>query len=118
MTSNETGRFPAATRILALISIPIFIGALDLTVVSAVLPQVIYDLEIPLQSGLDNAAWIVSGYLLSYTIAMTFMGRLSDIHGRRRIYLLALAIFAAGSFFWFSAFQPEHYTPLEKPTNI
>jgi MFS family permease len=98
MTSKDTGRFPAAASILALISIPIFIGALDLTVVSAVLPHVIYDLEIPLQSGLENAAWIVSGYLLSYTIAMTFMGRLSDIHGRRRIYLLALAIFAAGSY--------------------
>jgi len=38
--------------------IPIFIGALDLTVVSAVLPHVILDLEIPLQTGLDDAAWI------------------------------------------------------------
>jgi len=98
MTDKSAARVPAAATILALVSIPIFIGALDLTVVSAVLPQVIYDLEIPLQTGLDNAAWIVSGYPLSYTVAMTFMGRLSDIFGRRRIYLLALAIFAAGSY--------------------
>jgi len=98
MTDQNASRVPAAATILALVSIPIFIGALDLTVVSAVLPHVIYDLEIPLQTGLDNAAWIVTGYLLSYTIAMTFMGRLSDILGRRRIYLLALAIFAAGSY--------------------
>ncbi len=42
----------------ALISIPIFIGALDLTVVSAVLPHVLIDLEIPFQTGMDNAAWI------------------------------------------------------------
>jgi MFS family permease len=84
--------------ILALISIPIFIGALDLTVVSAVLPHVIYDLEIPIQSGLDDAAWIVTGYLLAYSVAMTFMGRLSDIYGRFRIYLIALAIFAVGSY--------------------
>jgi MFS family permease len=87
-----------ANKILVLISIPIFIGALDLTVVSAVLPHVIFDLEIPFQSGLDNASWIVSGYLLSYAIAMAFMGRLSDIFGRRRVYLLALAIFALGSY--------------------
>ena len=80
--------------VLTLICIPIFIGALDLTVVSAVLPHVIYDLEIPIQSGLDNAAWIVTGYLLAYSVAMTFMGRLSDIHGRLRIYILALGIFA------------------------
>jgi hypothetical protein len=42
--------------------IPIFIGALDLTVVSAVLPHVIYDLELPIQTQLDKAAWIVTGY--------------------------------------------------------
>ncbi len=84
--------------LLALIAIPIFIGALDLTVVSAVLPHVILDLEIPLQTGLDDAAWIVTGYLLAYTISMTFMGRLSDLYGRRRVYLIALGVFAFGSY--------------------
>ena len=82
----------------ALISIPIFIGALDLTVVSAVLPHVLIDLEIPFQTGMDNAAWIVTGYLLAYSVSMTFMGRLSDIHGRRKVYLSALIIFAVGSY--------------------
>jgi MFS family permease len=82
----------------ALISIPIFIGALDLTVVSAVLPHVLIDLEIPFQTGMDNAAWIVTGYLLAYSVSMTFMGRLSDIHGRRKVYLAALVIFAVGSY--------------------
>lgn len=84
--------------ILALISIPIFIGALDLTVVSAVLPHVIVNLEIPLQTGLDDAAWMVTGYLLVYSISMTFMGRLSDLYGRRKVYLIALGIFAFGSY--------------------
>ena len=82
----------------ALISIPIFIGALDLTVVSAVLPHVLIDLKIPFQTGMDNAAWIVTGYLLAYSVSMTFMGRLSDIHGRRKVYLAALIIFAIGSY--------------------
>ena len=89
---------PRAALIIALVSLPIFIGALDLTVVSAVLPHVIYDLEIPLQSGISEAAWLVSGYLLAYSVAMTFMGRLSDLLGRRLVYLLALAIFALGSY--------------------
>ncbi len=83
---------------LALIAIPIFIGALDLTVVSAVLPQVLIDLEIPFQTGMDNAAWIVTGYLLAYSVSMAFMGRLSDIHGRRKVYLAALVIFGIGSY--------------------
>lgn len=83
---------------IALICLPIFVGALDLTVVSAVLPHVILDLEIPLQTGLDNAAWLVTGYLLAYSVSMTFMGRLSDIHGRRKVFLIALVIFAIGSY--------------------
>jgi MFS family permease len=89
---------PRPVWIIALVCLPIFIGALDLTVVSAVLPHVIYDLEIPVQTGLDDAAWVVSGYLLAYSIAMTFMGRLSDLVGRRKTYLLALVIFALGSY--------------------
>jgi MFS family permease len=59
---------------------------------------VIYDLDIPINTGLDEAAWIVTGYLLAYSIAMTFMGRLSDLYGRRRIFLISLAIFALGSY--------------------
>ena len=84
--------------LLTLICIPIFIGALDLTVVSAILPHVIFDLEIPIQTGLDEAAWVVTGYLLAYSVAMTFMGRFSDLYGRLRVYLIALAIFALGSY--------------------
>jgi MFS family permease len=80
------------------ICLPIFIGALDLTVISAVLPQVIYDLEIPFQTGLDDAAWLVTGYLLAYSIALMFMGRLSDLYGRRRVFLISLAIFVFGSY--------------------
>lgn len=95
--SSSRVHFSPAT-IIGLISLPIFLGALDLTVVSAVLPHVVYDLEIPLQTGLDNAAWVVSGYLLAYTVAMTFMGSFSDRVGRQRVYLLALVIFGMGSY--------------------
>lgn len=93
---------PVATRfspwaIVAIVSVPVFIGALDLTVVSAFLPELIVELEIPLQTGLDNAAWIVSGYLLAYAISMTFMGRVSDLLGRRAVYVICLIVFAVGS---------------------
>ncbi|HLF01620.1 MAG TPA: MFS transporter, partial [Anaerolineales bacterium] len=87
--------------ILTLICLPVFIGALDLTIISAVLPAVIADLKIPAQTGLDDAAWAVNGYLLAYAASMTFMGRVSDIWGRKRVYLLCLIIFFAGS--WLAA---------------
>ena len=57
-------------------------GALDLTVISAVLPAVIGDLRIPLQEGLDDASWAVSGYFLAYALGIAVMGRASDAFGR------------------------------------
>src|SRR5436190_2256328 len=89
--------------ILALVCFPVFIGALDLTIVSAVLPEVIRSLSIEIQK-LDVAGWIVTGYFLSYAISMTFMGRVSDIAGRRAVYLICLVVFFVGS--WIVAASP------------
>ncbi len=84
--------------VLALVAIPVFVGSLDLTIVSAFLPEIIIKLELPVQSVIDDAAWVVTGYLLAYTISMTFMGRVSDLVGRRRAYIACLIIFMIGSF--------------------
>ena len=76
----------------------VFLTALDQTVVVTALPKIITDLRIPPEQ-LDRAAWIVSGYLLGYVIAMPLMGRVSDMYGRRRIFIICLGIFGAGSLF-------------------
>src|SRR5262245_22679343 len=89
--------------ILAVVCLPVFIGALDLTIVSAVLPEVIRSLTVEIQK-LDIAGWVVTGYFVSYAISMTFMGRVSDISGRRAVFLLCLVIFFVGS--WLVAASP------------
>src|SRR5215831_12855680 len=89
--------------ILAIVCLPVFIGALDLTIVSAVLPEVIRSLTVEIQK-LDVAGWVVTGYFVSYAISMTFMGRVSDISGRRVVYLVCLVIFFVGS--WLVAASP------------
>lgn len=89
--------------ILALVSLPVFIGALDLTIVSAVLPEVIRSMAVEIQE-LDIAGWVVTGYFVSYAVSMTFMGKVSDIAGRRVVYLVCLAIFFVGS--WLVAASP------------
>lgn len=91
-------RLPNPWWIVALVCVPVFVGSLDLTIVSAFLPEIIVRLELPIQTVIDDAAWIVTGYLLAYTISMTFMGRLSDIIGRRRAFFACLIIFMIGSF--------------------
>ncbi|NJL93206.1 MAG: MFS transporter [Anaerolineae bacterium] len=85
--------------VLALLCIPVFVGSLDLTVVSAILPEVVVSLGLPPESRLDDAAWMVTGYLLAYTISMTFTGRLSDLLGRRRVFVAFLLLFMFGSYF-------------------
>src|SRR5690349_17969592 len=83
--------------ILGLVCTAIFIGAVDLTVVTAVLPKIMADLQVSIDTELSRATWVISGYLLAYTVGMSFMGRLSDLYGRRAIYLLCLGMFVAGS---------------------
>jgi MFS family permease len=85
--------------VLGVVSLPVFIGALDLTIISAVLPDVIVSLNLPVKEYLDQASWTVNGYLLAYAISMTFAGRLSDLFGRRAVYVACLVIFMIGSYF-------------------
>jgi len=121
-TAQQT-RSPWA--ILALLCIPVFVGSVDLTIVSAILPEVIVSLGLPADTRLDDAFWMITGYLLAYTISMVFVGRLSDLVGRRRVYIGALLIFMFGSFFvavahtaptdWYARVYRELYPDLRPP---
>ena len=53
-------RKPSPPLVMAAIAFGVFVAADDLTVVSTMLRQIIGDLEIPLPSGFDDAAWIVN----------------------------------------------------------
>ena len=90
-------RRPSPSVVLAVVSFGVFVAADDLTVVSTMLRQIIGDLKIPLPDGWDQAAWIVNSYLVAYVAVMPFMGRLSDVLGRRRVFVGALVLFLAGS---------------------
>ena len=84
------------SAVLAIICLGVFSTALDQTVVVAALPEVMVDLEIPL-TDLDTAAWIITAYLIAYTVAMPLAGRLSDVYGRVRMFHAALIVFSIGS---------------------
>jgi MFS family permease len=95
MQRHDLQRNTALLAMLAACS-AVFLTALDQTVVVTALPKIITDLQITSEQ-LDRAAWIVSGYLLGYVIAMPLMGRVSDMYGRRRIFIICLGIFGIGS---------------------
>ena len=88
---------PSQRSVLFVVAIGVFVPAVDLTVVATMLRPIIVDLEIPLPDGLDRAAWIVNAYLIAYVLAMPVAGRLSDLWGRRNVFIGAYLLFIAGS---------------------
>ncbi len=70
------------------------LGALEATVVSTAMPTIIATL-----GGLAHYSWVFSAYLLTSTACVPIWGRLSDLYGRRRIYLVGVALFLIGSLF-------------------
>ncbi|MGD0765930.1 MAG: MFS transporter [Dehalococcoidia bacterium] len=81
----------------------VFLGALDQTVVVTLLKPIMDGVNVPVDQ-FYRAAWIVNGYILGYVVAMPLMGRVADVYGHSRIFLLALGIFLFGSL-WVSACQ-------------
>src|SRR5499426_4541524 len=74
------------------VMLSIFLAAMESTVVATAMPRVVASL-----GGLDIYSWVFSGFLLTSTVTMPLWGRLSDLYGRRPMYLGGLAIFLAGS---------------------
>jgi EmrB/QacA subfamily drug resistance transporter len=65
----------------------------DMTIVNVALPSIQRDLGFS-QSGL---AWVINGYLIAFGGFLLLAGRLGDLFGRKRVYLIGLAIFIGAS---------------------
>ncbi|GAA2391487.1 MFS transporter [Nonomuraea africana] len=70
-----------------------FLDALDVSMVGVALPSIQADLGLSPSS----LQWVVSGYVLGYGGLLLLGGRTADLLGRRRVFLVALAVFAAAS---------------------
>ncbi|HEX6867896.1 MAG TPA: MDR family MFS transporter [Candidatus Limnocylindrales bacterium] len=83
---------PVRMRVLYAVMIGVFLAALDQTVVGTALPRIITDL-----GGNDLYTWAFTAYLLTSTISGPLYGKLSDLFGRRPIFLFGIGIFMVGS---------------------
>jgi EmrB/QacA subfamily drug resistance transporter len=88
-------RSPIARKWLTLVgvTVAIFMTTLDNTVVNVALPSIQRDLDLS-RSGLE---WIVNAYILTFATLLLTGGRLADVFGRRRLFLLGLGLFTASS---------------------
>src|SRR5665648_436594 len=69
-----------------------FLAALDQTIVATAIRTIGDDLH-----GLSLQAWVTTAYLITSTIATPLYGKLSDIYGRKPLYLISIALFLFGS---------------------
>ena len=83
---------PIRLRILFAVMVGIFLAALDQFVVGTALPVIVTDLK-----GNNVYTWVFTAYLLTATISGPIYGKLSDLYGRRPIFLLGIGIFLIGS---------------------
>ncbi|MEV4260347.1 MFS transporter [Kribbella sp. NPDC049584] len=81
----------------------IFLDGLDVSMVGMSLPSIGADLGVSLSS----IQWVVTGYVLGYGGLLLLGGRTADLLGRRRVFLIALAVFALVSMLSSLASNPE-----------
>lgn len=84
-------------RILLLLFVGVLMGALDISVIGPAIPAIEKTMQL---SGTD-LSWIFSIYILFYLFGLPILSKLSDIHGRKVIYIISILTFGAGSF-WVS----------------
>ena len=85
---------PQRTRIeiFIVVLLGIFLAALDQTIVGTALPVIVTDLK-----GNDVYIWAFTSYLLTATVSGPLYGKLSDLFGRRVIFMIGVSIFLIGS---------------------
>jgi len=78
--------------ILTGVMLGMLLAALDQTIVATALPRIVEEFN-----GLSHLSWVFTSYMLASTITVPIYGKLSDIYGRRGLYLLAIGVFLLGS---------------------
>jgi len=68
------------------------LSSLDQTIVSTAMPTIVGQL-----GGVDHQVWVTTAYLLATTIVMPVYGKFGDVLGRRRLFLVAIALFTIAS---------------------
>src|SRR6185312_485099 len=71
----------------------LFMTLLDITIVNIAIPDLVTDLS----AGLETVLWVGSAYSLVYAVLLITAGRLGDIYGPRRLFMIGLAVFTAAS---------------------
>ncbi|MFF3910686.1 MFS transporter [Streptomyces sp. NPDC001848] len=94
--TTAAGRTEGSTRrrgaVVAALMLAMALAALDSTIVSTAVPQIVGDL-----GGFSVFSWLFSGYLLAVTVTLPVYGKLSDTFGRKPVLVVGATVFLLGS---------------------
>src|SRR5512133_1019593 len=76
------------------IMLSLFLASMESTVVATAMPTIVGQL-----GGLEHYSWVFSAYMLTSTTTVPLFGKLSDLYGRRNLYVGAMILFLIGSIF-------------------
>jgi len=79
--------------IFAIVSIGLFMASIDQTIVATALPSIEHDLH----ATINWSGWTISIYALGQVIAMPLAGKISDMYGRKKVFMISAAVFTASS---------------------
>ena len=79
--------------VFAIVSIGLFMASIDQTIVATALP----DIERELHASINWTGWTITIYALGQVIAMPMAGKLSDMYGRKKVFIVAAVVFTASS---------------------
>lgn len=74
------------------IMLSLFLASMESTVVATATPTIVGEL-----GGLSRYSWVFSAYMLASTTTVPLYGKLSDLYGRRKLYVVAMILFLTGS---------------------
>lgn len=77
-----------------LLAVAIFLTVLDLFIVNVALPTIAADFP---GASLASVSWVLTAYAIAFAAALVPAGKLGDLYGRRRVFLLGLALFVGSS---------------------
>lgn len=78
--------------VLSGVILAMLLSSLDQTIVSTAMPTIVQELN-----GLEHISWVFTAYMLGSTVTVPIYGKLSDLFGRKNLYLIGIVIFLLGS---------------------
>ncbi|MFL5660601.1 MAG: MDR family MFS transporter [Ktedonobacteraceae bacterium] len=92
--NDERPRYSRRETLLTMLGVllVLLLASLDQTIVSTAMPRIVADLQ-----GFDRYTWVTTAYLLTSTVTVPIYGKLSDMLGRKPVYIVGLSLFLVGS---------------------